>query len=62
MSVIKIENLVRDYGDGKGIYDISFHVDQGGSLWLFRSQRCRKNNNHTPFDGIFKAPVREMYH
>lgn len=29
MSVIAIENLVRDYGDGKGIFDISFHVDQG---------------------------------
>lgn len=29
MSVIKIENLVRDYGDGKGIFGISFHVNRG---------------------------------
>lgn len=29
MSVICIENLVRDYGGGKGIFDISFHVSQG---------------------------------
>ena len=29
MSVIKIENLARDYGGGKGIFDISFHVNQG---------------------------------
>ena len=29
MSIIKIENLVRDYGEGKGVFDISFHVNQG---------------------------------
>ena len=29
MSVIKIENLVHDYGGGKGVFDISFHVNQG---------------------------------
>lgn len=29
MGVIKIENLVRDYGGGKGVYDVSFQVNQG---------------------------------
>ncbi len=29
MSVIKIENLVHDYGGGKGVFNISFHVNQG---------------------------------
>lgn len=29
MSVIKIEGLVRDYGGGKGVSGISFHVNQG---------------------------------
>lgn len=29
MSVIKIDGLVRDYGGGKGIFDVSFHVNQG---------------------------------
>lgn len=29
MSVIKIENLVRDYGEGKGVFDISFQVNPG---------------------------------
>ncbi len=29
MSAIKIENLVRDYGGGKGVFDVSFHVNQG---------------------------------
>lgn len=29
MSVIQIDGLVRDYGDGKGVFDVSFHVEQG---------------------------------
>lgn len=29
MSVIKIENLVRDYGKGKGVFDVSFQVNRG---------------------------------
>ena len=29
MSEINIQNLSRDYGSGKGIFDISFQVDKG---------------------------------
>ena len=29
MSVIQIDGLVRDYGDAKGAFDVSFHVKQG---------------------------------
>lgn len=29
MNVISIENLTRDYGGGKGIFDVSFQVDKG---------------------------------
>ena len=29
MSVIQIENLTRDYGGGKGVFDLSFCVDEG---------------------------------
>lgn len=29
MNTISIEHLGRDYGEGKGIFDISFHVKQG---------------------------------
>lgn len=29
MSVIQIENLTRDYGKGKGVFDLSFHIDHG---------------------------------
>lgn len=29
MSVIEIRNLTRDYGDGKGIFDLSFSIEKG---------------------------------
>ena len=29
MSVIKIANLTRDYGHGKGIFQVSFRVEEG---------------------------------
>jgi ABC-2 type transport system ATP-binding protein len=29
MSVIDIEHLTKDYGFGRGVFDISFHVDTG---------------------------------
>ena len=29
MSVIKVENLVQDYGHGRGVFDISFSVEKG---------------------------------
>lgn len=29
MSVIEVDNLTKDYGHGRGIFDVSFHVDKG---------------------------------
>lgn len=29
MSVINVQNLTRDYGSGKGIFDLSISVDSG---------------------------------
>ncbi len=29
MSVLKVENLTKDYGKGKGVFDVSFEIDRG---------------------------------
>lgn len=29
MSVIEVEHLTKDYGSGRGVFDVSFHVDSG---------------------------------
>lgn len=62
MSVIKIENLVRDYGGGKGVFDISFHVNQGEAFGFLYPEWRRKNNNNTPFNGVHKTKIRKMHH
>lgn len=45
MNAIQIENLVRDYGGGKGVFDLSFHVNQGkllASLARMEPERRRR--------------------
>ena len=29
MSVLKVEHLTKDYGEGKGVFDVSFEIEQG---------------------------------
>ncbi|MBR3006901.1 MAG: ATP-binding cassette domain-containing protein, partial [Erysipelotrichaceae bacterium] len=29
MSVIEVEKLTKDYGNGKGVFDIDLYVDEG---------------------------------
>ncbi|MGL5513936.1 MAG: ATP-binding cassette domain-containing protein, partial [Sporomusa sp.] len=29
MAIIKVENLTKDYGHGRGVYDVSFHIGKG---------------------------------
>ena len=29
MSVIKVENISKDYGSGRGVFDLSFEVNKG---------------------------------
>ena len=33
MSVINVQNLTRDYGAGRGIFDVSFSIEKGEVLW-----------------------------
>ena len=54
MSVIKIENLLRDYGDGKGIFDISFHVDQGEAFGFLGPNGAGKTTTIRHLMGFLK--------
>ena len=29
MSVIKVDNITKDYGSGRGVFDLSFEVNKG---------------------------------
>lgn len=54
MSVIKIENLVRDYEDGKGVFDISFHVDQGEAFGFLGPNGAGKTTTIRHLMGFLK--------
>ncbi len=54
MSVIKIEHLVRDYGGGKGVFDISFHVNQGEAFGFLGPNGAGKTTTIRHLMGFLK--------
>ena len=54
MSIIKIENLVRDYGEGKGVFDISFHVNQGEAFGFLGPNGAGKTTTIRHLMGFLK--------
>ncbi len=54
MSVIRIENLVRDYGGGKGIFYVSFHVNQGEAFGFLGPNGAGKTTTIRHLMGFLK--------
>ncbi|WP_276950820.1 ABC transporter ATP-binding protein [Acetatifactor muris] len=54
MGVIKIENLVRDYGGGKGIFGISFQVKQGEAFGFLGPNGAGKTTTIRHLMGFLK--------
>ena len=54
MSVIKVESLVRDYGGGKGVFDISFHVKQGEAFGFLGPNGAGKTTTIRHLMGFLK--------
>ncbi len=54
MSVIEIKNLVRDYGGGKGVFDISFHVNQGEAFGFLGPNGAGKTTTIRHLMGFLK--------
>ena len=54
MRVIKVESLVRDYGGGKGVFDISFHVKQGEAFGFLGPNGAGKTTTIRHLMGFLK--------
>lgn len=54
MNAIKIENLVRDYGGGKGVFDVSFHVNQGEAFGFLGPNGAGKTTTIRHLMGFLK--------
>ena len=55
MSVIKIENLVRDYGDGKGVFGVSFQVERGEAFGFLGPNGAGKTTTIRHLMGFLKS-------
>lgn len=54
MNAIQIENLVRDYGGGKGVFDLSFHVNQGEAFGFLGPNGAGKTTTIRHLMGFLK--------
>lgn len=54
MNAISIENLVRDYGNGKGVFDVSFHVNQGEAFGFLGPNGAGKTTTIRHLMGFLK--------
>lgn len=54
MSVMRIENLTRDYGSGKGVFDISFHVARGETFGFLGPNGAGKTTTIRHLMGFLK--------
>lgn len=55
MDMIKIENLTRDYGDGKGVFDISFTVEKGKAFGFLGPNGAGKTTTIRHLMGFLRA-------
>ena len=54
MSMIQIEGLTRDYGGGKGVFDISFHVKEGEAFGFLGPNGAGKTTTIRHLMGFLK--------
>lgn len=55
MSVIKIEKLTRDYGGGKGVFEVSFDVNRGEAFGFLGPNGAGKTTTIRHLMGFLKA-------
>ncbi len=55
MNTIKLENVTRDYGGGKGIFDVSFHVNQGEAFGFLGPNGAGKTTTIRHLMGFLKS-------
>lgn len=55
MSVIKIEKLTRDYGGGKGVFEVSFEVNRGEAFGFLGPNGAGKTTTIRHLMGFLKA-------
>jgi hypothetical protein len=50
MPGLEIQNLTKDYGHERGIFDVTFKVEKRRGLWLSWAQWCEYDYNYTSYN------------
>ena len=58
MAVIEVNGITKDYGQGRGIFDLSFSIQKGEVFGFFRPKRRWKNNYFAAFNGVYSSRSR----
>lgn len=61
MSVIKVEHVTKDYGYGRGIFDVSFEVEKGEVFGFLGPNGAGKTTTIRHLMGFIKAQEGELY-
>ena len=57
MTMIDIHNLTKDYGGGKGVFDVSISIKKGEVYGYLGPNGAGKSTTDETFDGFYKASV-----
>ncbi len=50
--VIELKGLKKDYGNGRGVFDVSFSVERGEVFGFLGSERRWENRDHAQPHGL----------
>ena len=55
MSVIKVDNITKDYGSGRGVFDLSFEVNKGEIFGMLGPNGAGKTTTIRQLMGFIKS-------
>ena len=61
MNAIQIAGLTRDYGQDKGVFDLSFEVGEGEVFGFLGPNGAGKTTTIRPLDGLCPSKIRQLY-